>query len=250
MDMTAREAHAAEQAASAVDPAVRLAEYLRAELCAVSSGQLSTPANGDCAPNTGAPQLPDCEGAPPLLPLWIRERTTPTSPWTAWSLVVGASCPQDVVEFTAHDFARLPLAPPGLRLQPAGGEVLINVPTITIATAPEQHLTTTLLTYPIEVRATASSYTWTYGDGTDPVTTTSPGHPYPDHDVHHTYTRPGTAEIGLTVTWTGAYRLAGTTSWTPIPGTATTTATSPTITVVEAPTHLVADPCPPHAPAC
>ncbi|NCT91015.1 PKD domain-containing protein [Cellulomonas sp. APG4] len=155
----------------------------------------------------------------------------------------GASCPQDTLPaLTAEDFRRLPLAPPTLTLQPAAPTVLINVPTITYADAPVQNLTTDLLGYTVEVRATADSYTWDYGDGTDPRTTTSPGSPYPDHDLTHTYTRPGTYTITLTTTWTGQYRLAGTTTWLDVTGTATTTATSTPIEALEAPTTLVANP--------
>ena len=159
-------------------------------------------------------------------------------------MVTDWSCPQDALPaFTAEDFRRLPLTPAQVTLQPAAPTVLINVPTITMATAPQQALATDLLGYAIEVEATATSYTWDYGDGSAPLVTTSPGHPYPNHDVHHAYARPGTYTINLTTTWSGRYRIAGTTTWLDVDGTATTVPTAPAITAVERRSALVADPC-------
>lgn len=66
------------------------------------------------------------------------------------------------------------------------------------------------------------------------------------------YTQVGTWTITLTTTWTGRYRLAGTTTWQPVAGTATTTTTAPPFTAVEAHARLVADHCHtnPTSPGC
>jgi len=244
--VTAREAAAAERAwrASATDPAARLTEYQRADLCGVASANLSTAANGDCATNAGAIQIPACEGETPFLPLWRRDRVAAAQPWGAWRFVTGWSCPQDTLpEFAVEDFRRLPLAPPALRIQPDTAQVLVNLATITMTDPTPQLLATDLLGYPLEVRATPTLYSWDYGDGTDPLATTSPGHPWPDQDITHTYRAPGTYQITLTATWAGAYRLAGTTTWTPITGTAATQATHAPITAIEVRAHLVAGNC-------
>ena len=144
--------------------------------------------------------------------------------------------------FTAEDFRRLPLTPPALTIQPDRTEHLVNMPTIVYTTPTTQLLTTDLLGYPVEVEATPTTYTWDFGDGTT-WTTTTPGHPYPNQDVAHPYTRPGTYTITLTTTFTGRYRLAGTTAWATVTGTASTTTTSAPITAIEAPTHLVTADC-------
>ncbi|WP_188037014.1 PKD domain-containing protein [Actinotalea sp. JY-7885] len=191
-----------------------------------------------------AQSVPDCEGVAPLEPLWGRSRSTPTAPWSAWTLVSPWSCPQDVLPaFTAEDFRRLPLTPAQVTIQPAAATVLINIPTITMATAAQQNLAADLLGYAVEVQATATSYSWDYGDGSAPLVTTSPGRPYPDHDVHHSYGDTGTYAITLTTTWSGQYRLAGTTTWQDIDGTATTATTTPPITAVERRSTLVAEAC-------
>lgn len=244
MLMKAREARAAELASAGSDPATRLIEYRRRSTCTRSSVDTTTDLNGACSTDAGQVPLPFCEGLEPVLPLWAHRRETPASPWSAWYLVVSWSCPQDQFPaVTLEDLERLPLAPPTLRVQPAAPTVLVNIETITMTDATTQHFTIDLLGYPVEVEATPSAFVWDYGDGSEPVRTTSPGHPYPDHDVFHEYRAPGTYTITLTAELTGRYRLAGTTQWLPVTGTATTTATSPPITAVEAPVHLVDGPC-------
>ncbi|WP_182112666.1 hypothetical protein [Actinotalea sp. JY-7876] len=170
-ELNAREGFAAEQAwrSAGASRALALVEYLRAPLCPVTSGEISTPGNGSCATNAGTVSVPDCEGVAPLEPLWGRSRSTPTAPWSAWTLVSPWSCPQDVLPaFTAEDFRRLPLTPAQVTIQPAAATVLINIPTITMATAAQQNLAADLLGYAVEVQATATSYSWDYGDGSAP----------------------------------------------------------------------------------
>lgn len=242
----ARDGAAEERAwqAAAQDPAIRLTEYTRSVKCGSSSLRPSTPANGDCIRDTDPTQIPECTSGAPIQPLWRRDRTTPTSAWSLWRLVADWSCPEDVIPaFTVEDFRRLPLVPAAVAIQPAASTVLVNVPTITMAQAPQQLLTTDLLGFPVEVRASATTYTWDYGDGSAPLVTTSPGRPYPNHDVHHAYARPGTYTITLTTTWTGEYRIAGAATWTPVDGTATTTTSVPPISAVEARGTLVAGSC-------
>ncbi len=245
-DMNAQQAAAAERAAAAIAPAERLTDYKHMPFCnpgdVIESG-----ADGTCLPFSGnldtSAAPPDCGGDTPIEPLWRHDRATTNSPWGEWYTVVGWTCPADYAPtFTAEDFRRLPLTPPPLTIQPARTEHLVNMPTIVYTAPAQQLLTTDLLGYPVEVEATPMSYTWDFGDGTV-LTTTSPGHPYPNQDVAHPFARPGTYTLTLTTTWTGRYRLAGTTAWATVTGTATTTTTSAPITAVEAPTHLVTADC-------
>jgi len=247
--LNGREAAAQERewASSGTDPAVRLTEFQRADLCGAASQIPTTALNGDCATYTGAVQIPACEVGPPVQPLWRRDRATPAGPWSEWRYVTGWSCPaENLPAFTAEDFARLPIAPSALTIQPARPEVLVNMPAIVYTDPTTQAFITDLLGYPVEVEATPTSFTWDFGDGSTPITTTSPGHPYPDHDVAYPYPRPGTYTITLTTAFTGRYRLAGTTTWLDVVGTATTTTTSAPVTAVEAPTRLVAGDCATH----
>ena len=208
---------------------------------------IDTGGDGTCLPFSGnldtSAAPPDCAGETPIEPLWRRTRATTTSPWSEWRTVAGWRCPQDATPvLTAADFRRLPLAASPLAIQPARTEHLVNMPAIVYTTPAQQLLTTDLLGYLVEVEATPITYTWDFGDGTT-LTTTTPGHPYPNHDVAHPYGQPGTYTITLVTTWTGRYRLAGTTTWATVTGTATTITTSTPITAVEAPTHLVTADC-------
>jgi hypothetical protein len=241
--VTAREADKAARAADAVPPAVRLVEYMHADGCLLGVPP-SGASPGPCTPPEFPLPRPDCDDLAPIEPLWRRTRTTTSDGWSGWRYVLGWSCPQDVLPaFTAADFRRLPLAPPTIRVQPDTGRVLVNLPLITMTDATPQLLVTDLLGYDVEVDATPISYSWDYGDGSASLVTTSTGHPYPGHDVSHAYARAGSFRVTLTVTYSGRYRLAGTTAWLPVVGTATTTATSSPIVAEEAPSHLVATDC-------
>ena len=98
------------------------------------------------------------------------------------------------------------------------------VPTLVAATHPTQTHTINLLGHDITVTLTATSYTWSWGDGTPDLTTTSPGMPWhkgmdPNTDprlIRHYYTPPNgwrsrfdgpypnaTRTITLTTTWAG-----------------------------------------------
>ena len=98
------------------------------------------------------------------------------------------------------------------------------VPTIVAATNPTQTHVVTMFGREITVTFTATSYTWSWGDGTPDLTTTSPGMPWhkgmdPNTDpalIRHYYTPPNgwrsrfdgpypnaTRTITLTTTWAG-----------------------------------------------
>ena len=98
------------------------------------------------------------------------------------------------------------------------------VPTLVAATHPTQTHTINLLGHDITITLTATSYTWSWGDDTPDLTTTSPGMPWhkgmdPNTDpalIRHYYTPPNgwrsrfdgpypnaTRTITLTTTWAG-----------------------------------------------
>ena len=113
----------------------------------------------------------------------------------------------------------------GLHKRPEGVSYTNKyIPTLVAATHPTQAHTVTLLGHDITVTLTATSYTWSWGDGTPDVTTTSPGMPWqegmdPNTDpalIRHYYKAPNgwksfldgpypsaTRTITLTTTWAG-----------------------------------------------
>ena len=99
-----------------------------------------------------------------------------------------------------------------------------HIPTLVAATRPTQTHVVTMFGREVTVTFTATSYTWSWGDGTPDLTTTSPGVPWhkgmkPNTDpalIRHYYTPPNgwrsrfdgpypnaTRTITLTTTWAG-----------------------------------------------
>jgi hypothetical protein len=231
---------------AAIAPAAQLFRYERAPLCREAAGIWTRgSADGTCpelANTAGA--LRTCpEGDSIVMPMWRQARTSPEAPWGEWTQIDSGGCGVDLLpELTEADFRLLPIPAPTLTLQPDRGWVLVNIETI-VTTSPDPiTLRTDLLGHGITVEATPTTWTYDFGDG-HTLTTKSPGHPYPHHDVFHEYETPGTTTITLTATWTGRYLIDGTTTWRDIDGTATTTTTSTPITIEERTSRLVATHC-------
>ena len=229
-----------------IPPDLRQFEYERAPYCREAAGiWVMGFADGTCAPGADPAQTAvQCdEGDALVMPMWMRQRTTPTSPWSEWDDIDAGGCGVDLLpELTEADFRRLPLPAPTLTMQPDRGWVLINIETITYTDPTPITLRTELLGYGITVEATPTQWTYDFGDD-HTLTTTSPGHPYPDHDVFHEYENPGTGAITLTAEWTGRYQIDGNPVWRDINGTATTTATTDPFTIEERTSRLVSDLC-------
>ncbi|GEK18712.1 hypothetical protein CPE01_24450 [Cellulomonas persica] len=180
---------------------------------------------------------PVCEDGAALQPIWRRLRSDVT-----WWKQVGWHCPEHLLpEMTEEDFRLLSIAPAPAHMQPTGGEVLVNKPTIVFTEGGVQTFRTDLLGYGIDVEATPLTFTWDFGDGARPLVTAELGRPYPDFDLARTYTTPTRTHITLTATWTGRYRvdIDPLHKWRDIDGTAFTTASTPDFEVVELRSRLV-----------
>ena len=135
-------------------------------------------------------------------------------------------------------FARLPLPPSRLVIQPPGGRTLVNFATNFYTTDTEPILReVTLLGRRVTIRATPSSYAWTFGDGRS-RTTSSPGAAYPELAITHAYAHHGRFRPHLATTYRGEFRV-GAQGWRQIPGTVTIAGPSQPLRVVEAIPHLV-----------
>lgn len=145
------------------------------------------------------------------------------------------------VVVTVREFRELPLKGSGITIEPDREDYVINLPVIMLTDPAPQILQTNILGTNVQVKATPTSYTWNWGDGTQPLTTSDPGRPYPDHTVHHTYTSLDTFTITLETTWSGQFSIDNGSTWTSIDGTVTTTNTSSPVTVLEYVPLLVPD---------
>ncbi len=184
------------------------------------------------------------DGQHPLDALYRQERD-PTRPsgWSAWARVADPTCVNDpdLTGTLATELQNLPLTPSPVSIPP-NGWVMVNMDTVVYTSPDPQTLHTTVLGQPVTVTARPIRFTWDFADGSTPLTTTDPGRPFPHQTVAYQYLRGGTYTITLTTTWVADYQLTGTTTWEPVPGTATTTTTADPLTVYTARSHLVADP--------
>jgi hypothetical protein len=181
-----------------------------------------------------------CPPGEVLMVTWTR---TGNGPWvkgaTACTVMGADTAEVTIPAVTAADLQRVGLPASPLNLQPNTGEALLNVPLI-LATSDETITRdTTVLGFPVTIRATPTAWTWNLGDGTTVGPTDDPGSPYPHETLTHTYTAPGDHRIILTTTWSGEYTIAGL-PYRPIEGTATTVSAPAPIHVLHGNNVLVA----------
>ncbi len=100
------------------------------------------------------------------------------------------------------------LPPQSPSYQPAAG-TLVNLPTIFAAGQPATigQKQFDLAGFSIGLTATAS-WLWQWGDGSSAVFDT-PGGPYPDQSVTHTYRAAGSRRVVVTTTWDGVFTVDG-----------------------------------------
>lgn len=166
----------------------------------------------------------------------------PDGSWSAPELngLMYCNDPAAVV-FTAADFRALALLPSAIVVGPPGAWLPVNMVNVVYTDATAQVVDTALLGQAVRVRATPASFTWQWGDGSAPLTTSDPGAPHPNHTVSHTYSKAGAYTVSMSTQWSGEYSLDAGATYVPIDGTATTTSTAPPITVTELRSRLVED---------
>ncbi|UUZ60583.1 hypothetical protein [Nocardioides sp. B-3] len=127
------------------------------------------------------------------------------------------------------------------KIQPVGGQTLVNFETIFYTTNNKPTIKTlTLLGQTVEIEATPTSYTRHYGDETT-ATTSSAGHPYPDRDVVHTYTDLDAVAPSVDTVYSGRFRVNGG-AREDIDETVTVAGGSVVLEIPEATPQLVTDP--------
>lgn len=164
---------------------------------------------------------------------WTNEGTRCTSDAPAAEPVV-------IPAVTVSDLRRVDLPPSPVLLQPGTGQALLNVPLVLRTSGGTVTRDTTVLGFPVTIRATPVSWTWDLGDGAHLGPTGDPGRAYPHQTLTHAYTEPGDRPITLTTTWAGEYTIAGL-PYRPIEGTATTTSPGVGVHVLSGGNVLVAE---------
>ncbi|MEQ7009116.1 PKD domain-containing protein [Actinopolymorpha sp. B17G11] len=94
-------------------------------------------------------------------------------------------------------------------LNPPGGRTLINLPTNFYTTRGAiDPFNLPVGPFTVQVRATPESYEWHFGGG-ESRTTSTPGAPYPDGTVLHTYDTTGTYQVSVTVHYQVDWQFGG-----------------------------------------
>ena len=179
-------------------------------------------------------------------PLFVSVRDPgSTTGWGPWTVSEPARCvgPTDLVGELARELARLPLVASPVSVPP-NGWVMVNMDTVVFTSRDAQVLDVVVLGTPVRVSARPVAFSWDFADGSVPLVTSDPGRPYPHQTVAHTYTRGGSYAVTLITTWEADFQVIGSGTWTPVPGTATTTSPGAPLQVYEARSHLVDGPCP------
>lgn len=215
----------------------RIEEWMRAPFC-LHYDDLAT-----SAPTCRYPTLPIVQMCPDgtraLSPWWMRYRTS-SGIWSGWTPHSGYQCPAELFATAlANAWEEMPIAPNVITIQPDTGWVLTTVPTIVYVDRAPRTRNVTLLGTPVIIRARASAYTWTWGDGAQTVTT-KPGAAYPNATVTHTYMyEEQDVVIRLTTSWRGSYSTNGGATWRSAPGVAHTTSTPIPVHVYNPHSHRV-----------
>jgi PKD domain len=110
----------------------------------------------------------------------------------------------------------LPKPEPGIA--PPGGTTLTNLVTYFHAVGPKRDTVTfEVVGQQVTLEYWPVSYTWSFGDGSDPYTTALQGAPWPNTDVSHTYDQRDTFTVDVDVRYAAQYRVGGG-EWQPLPG--------------------------------
>lgn len=128
-----------------------------------------------------------------------------------------------VVRKSLNDHIRQLLPAANFFLQPQSG-ILIREPVIFWTDSP-RIFKKSLLLLDVKIDLDLSAkYLWSWGDGST-LETDLIGAPFPSLEITHTYLNSGVKSVGLTINWSGRYRLDGGV-WLQIPGVITTMQTN------------------------
>lgn len=227
----------------------RIVEYRWSALCGREGQAQDTPTETDRCGIARA--CPTGDGI--LASKWLRQlelvndRYRPSSPWQR----AGTECitfdpdnpPEDAArprvtwQLVLREIKRVGLPALEVQVQP-DQRTLVNFETIFYAEPEPFERELRLLGQRVDVRATARTYSWTFGDGST-LETQMPGAPYPSKDIVHEYIDADvTVSPSVDVTYSAEFRVNGG-PWREIPETITIDGPADELRILEATAVLV-----------
>lgn len=163
--------------------------------------------------------------------------------WTCFPQYVPGATNTLTMDHIVRAFHDTPFAKASASIQPVKLKTLVNLPTYyaaaypTTGYGPGEIDTTTILGFRVDIRPQALSYTYHFGDDTTLGPTDNPGGPYPDGQIRHTYTQPGTYPVRVDTEYSGQFRVNNG-QWIDIPDTVTIQGATSQLLVLEAVSRL------------
>ena len=126
----------------------------------------------------------DCPDGQTLRPAReSRSRQTGTADWSPWQPLSPAVCvtpgEENLVDNVRTAFAEMTITPSPITHIDVRGWTFVQIDTVIYSDSEPQTLATTVGGMPVELRATPVEWRWDFGDESKPVTTATPGGPYP-----------------------------------------------------------------------
>jgi hypothetical protein len=198
----------------------------------VDESKTSTDEPSDQVSETGTTTAPASNHEPddrPTDPLTDGNDCVYSQPVDPAQDVCGPTTDTDETEetVTIDDVARFAPKEGTAHLEPEGW-ALVGLPMNAYGESAPYVAAGTLFEQPVEVRFTAASWHWDFGDGTAVDATTAGGtwtalgqDEFTTTASSHTYADRGPVHVTADIVYDAAYRFAGTEAWTPIAGTLT-----------------------------
>ncbi|HVX45402.1 MAG TPA: PKD domain-containing protein [Mycobacteriales bacterium] len=118
------------------------------------------------------------------------------------------AAPEPTPALVLAQLKRMDLPRGRISFQPAWGGLVNKAEIFYTTVARDRDRTITLLGRSVDVHMHIVSYHWDFGDGADLITTT-PGAPYPSHEVEHVYRHDETYRLTLSLTYSATFSIAG-----------------------------------------
>lgn len=245
------------RAAAAAGAAKPRVTYEYASVANCGSNRPDAPNSDDQCPGAAAFCTDNTvqEGLGPSVRLFRRQvgpGGASKGPWVQYGITcfpdeAPGAAPSVTMAMVLAAFHDTTFAKASLQIQPKGNVTLVRLPTYFEIRWPQAGFEpgevdrvdpARMAGFQVDIRPTAKTITYVYGDGSTSGPTTSLGGPYPEGDITKSYAAAGDVAVRADVSYSGQYRVDGA-GWIDIPAEVTVRGTTQTLQVKTAHARLV-----------